>query len=157
MNAMKKTGLLAGILFLACTEIYAQTNESKSKSIAMQQILIDKFIVPDKAKEEFLDRLNISLELLSTIPGLIETTAYEQTGGGGEFNYVTTAVWENKEALENARNTVKAEYEKEGFNPQEMFERLNIEVDRAVYKQKKLFRILGKRIRKQYVGFTRIA
>lgn len=102
----------------------------------MHQILIDKFIVPNEAKEEFNTRLNRSLDLLKTIPGLVETTAYEQTGGDGEFNFVTTAVWESEKALKNARKIVKAEYQKEGFEPQEMFERLNIKMDRAVYKKK---------------------
>ena len=101
----------------------------------MQQILIDKFIVPTEAKEEFLTRLRANLDLIKKQPGFIDTTAYEKSGGEGEFNYVTVAVWENEDVLLNARQTVSTENQKLGFNLPEILKRLNIKIDRAVYKK----------------------
>lgn len=101
----------------------------------MQQVLIDKFMVPAQAKEEFLNRLTMNLDLLKTLPGLIETTAYEQIGGESNYNYVTTAVWESEEALANAKSKVKTHYQKIGFDPADMFKRLNINIDRAIYQK----------------------
>ncbi len=48
---------------------------------------------------------------------------------------MTIAVWENEEALLNARQTVSTENQKLGFNLPEILKRLNIKIDRAVYKK----------------------
>ena len=55
-------------------------------------ILIDKFIVPLQAREEFVERMSVNRSFIKTLPGFVEDTAYEQTGGEGEFNFVTIAV-----------------------------------------------------------------
>jgi heme-degrading monooxygenase HmoA len=110
-----------------------KANDFSAKKSNMQQILIDKFIVPIEAKEEFLARLRMNLDLIKKQPGFVETTAYEKSGGEGEFNYVTIAVWEEEEALTNAKQTVSAENQKLGFKLPEILQRLNIKIDRAVY------------------------
>jgi hypothetical protein len=45
---------------------------------------------------------------------------------------VTTAVWESEAAFENAKKAVAAEFQRLGFNPQEMVKKLGIETERAV-------------------------
>lgn len=136
------TRILSGLLLVACSNLFAQESNdpqiknSNTNTSAMQTILIDKFIVPSDAEEEFNSRLNTNLDFIRTLPGLVEATAFEQTGGEGEFNYVTTAVWENDEAFKSAKETVREKYQKEGFDPQEMFKRLNIKMGRASYKKK---------------------
>ncbi len=140
MKSYYRLIVVLGLLLFPATYFYFQKSReqksdvSSAKKSNMQQILIDKFIVPTEAKEEFLPRLRANLDLIKKQPGFIETTAYEKSGGEGEFNYVTIAVWENEETLTKAKQTVSAEYRKQGFDLQEMLKRLNIKIDRVVYK-----------------------
>jgi len=68
-------------------------------------------------------------------PVLFEDTAYEQIGGEGEFNYVTVAVWKDAEAIEKAKREVFALYQKQNFDMPAFLKRLNIKIDRAIYKR----------------------
>jgi heme-degrading monooxygenase HmoA len=141
MKSYYRLIVVFGLILLPAAYFYFQKSseqkpdDSSAKKSNMQQILIDKFIVPTETKEEFLTRLRLNLDLIKSQPGLVETTAYEKTGGEGEFNFVTVAVWENDEALSKAKQTVSAEYRKQGFDLQEMLKRLNVKIDRAVYKK----------------------
>ncbi len=101
----------------------------------MRQIFIDKFLVPEKAKQEFTERVNINRNFIKKLTGFIEDGAYERTDEHGNLIYITIAVWENEDALKKAKEAVQAEYKKQGFNPAEMFERLNITMDRGTYKE----------------------
>lgn len=101
----------------------------------MNQIFIDRFVVPEAAKEEFLQRMKINRDFIENLPGFIEDTAYEQIGGDGEISYVTVAVWKDAEAIENARRDVFAMYQKQNFDMPAFLKRLNIKIDRAIYKK----------------------
>ena len=96
---------------------------------------IDKFKVPSSARKEFIDRVHKSHEFLRTLPGFIQDYVLEQTGGPGEFNFVTIVIWNSMESIEAAREAVKAKYEEIGFNPQEMFAKLGIKADLANYQE----------------------
>lgn len=96
---------------------------------------IDKFNVPGSARQEFVDRVNNIHEFLRTLPGFIQDSVLEQTGGPGEFNFITIVIWEGMEAIEAARKAVTARYEEIGFNPQELIARLGIKADLATYQQ----------------------
>lgn len=95
---------------------------------------IDKFVIPAGAVNEFHIRMKISRDFLKTLPGFIKDMAYEYTDEGGNLVCVTVAEWESMEALSKAKEAVQAEYQREGFNPGEMFRRLNISMDRGIYK-----------------------
>lgn len=101
----------------------------------MRQIFIDKFLIPEIAKLEFIERVNINRNFIKELAGFIEDSAYERTDEHGNLIYITIAVWENEDALKKAKEAVQAEYKKHGFNPAEMFERLNITMDRGSYKE----------------------
>lgn len=102
----------------------------------LQQIYrIDKFIVPGAARQEFVDRVNKTNEYLRTLPGFIQDKVLEQTGGPGEFNFITIVIWKNAEAIEAARKAVTAMYEEIGFDPQDLLDRLGIKADLANYQQ----------------------
>jgi heme-degrading monooxygenase HmoA len=79
--------------------------------------------------------MNINRQFIRQLPGFIEDNAYKQTGGDGEYNFVTVAVWENATAINNAKQAVVAEYKREGFDMPAMLARLNIKIDRAVYER----------------------
>ena len=137
-----KTNLLIGIICLTLfiTKTYAQTAIVNSqtevkKSETMKQIFIDKFIVPEKSKQEFLERVSINRNFIKHLNGFIKDEAYERTDENGNLIYMTIAVWENEAVLKKAKETVQAEYKKEGFNIAEMFERLHIVMERNIYKE----------------------
>jgi hypothetical protein len=48
---------------------------------------------------------------------------------------MTTAVWENETAFDNARTAVAAEFKRQGVDPEEAMKELKIERERAVYER----------------------
>lgn len=101
----------------------------------MRQILIDKFFIPKNAFEEFLQRTNYNRDFIRHLPGFVEDAAYQRTDENGNLIFITVAVWENPDVLEKARELVQAEYKRIGFNPAELFARLNIMLDRGTYQE----------------------
>jgi heme-degrading monooxygenase HmoA len=99
----------------------------------MEIILIDEFTVPEESKAEFLEAARRVQSFMKTLPGFIEGVLYEKKDGDSRHNFLTTAVWGNEEALENAKRAVAIEHQKQGFNPQETRQRLNIESVRSTY------------------------
>ncbi|SRR5258708_18774351 len=98
---------------------------------------IDKFFIPAPAIQEFHERMKINRNFLKTLPGFKKDVAYEYPDESGNLICITVAEWESMEALNKAKEAVQAEYKKEGFNPGEMFKRLNISMDRGIYKEVK--------------------
>lgn len=96
---------------------------------------VDKFAVPAGAREEFLERVQATHDLLRTLPGFIRDVLLEQAGGPGEFNFVTIAEWDSQESIASARAAVEAMHRKIGFDPQEMVARLSIRKDIADYRR----------------------
>ena len=94
---------------------------------------IDKFFVPAAAKKEFYERMRISRDFIKKLPGFKEDAAYEYTDAGGNLICLTVALWENREALNKAKELAQAQYKKEGFDAAVMFKRLNITADRGIY------------------------
>ncbi len=99
----------------------------------MQIVSIDLFIVPKESVEEFLEQSFIVQGFIKTVPGFIEGFAYEKTNGDIEYNYMTTAVWESEAAFQNAGRAIGAEFQRRGFNPQALFERLRVKRIRSEY------------------------
>jgi heme-degrading monooxygenase HmoA len=95
---------------------------------------VDKFVVPQRAHEEFLKRVRATHQVLRRQPGFIRDTLLEQVAGPGRFNIVTVAEWESQEAIDAARVVVKKAHAESGFSPQEAMARLGIEADIANYK-----------------------
>jgi steroid delta-isomerase-like uncharacterized protein len=94
---------------------------------------IDKFFIPAAAKKEFYDRMSINRGFIKKLPGFITDAAYTYTDDNGNLICITVAQWENKEAMNKAREVVQAEYKKQGFDMAEMLKRLNITIDRGIY------------------------
>lgn len=101
----------------------------------MKQILIDSITVPKTALAEFIHRMNINRALIKTLPGFIEDIVYKSYKDADTLQYVTVAVWASEEAIQNAKNTVQAEYKREGFDMPAMLARLGIKIDRGIYQQ----------------------
>ena len=108
-------------------------NQPTNKSRRVYRV--DKFIVPTGAREEFVDKVRKTHELLRTLPGFIQDFGLEQSAGPGEFNFITIVEWENSGSIENARTAVIAMHRGMNFSPREMFSRLEIKADLANYQR----------------------
>jgi heme-degrading monooxygenase HmoA len=136
--------LVLGVMLILSTEIYSQSTNSKqeakmetTKTVNEQtyseHVLIDKFIVHQNAKQEFVERMNINRNFIKNLPGFVEDKVYERVDEQGNLVVVTVAVWENEEAIKKAKEVVQAEYKNQNFNMQEMLKRLGITIDRGIY------------------------
>ena len=101
----------------------------------MEVVLIDKFVVPEESKAQFFAEVKKSSAFLRTLPGFIEGFIYENMDGGSRHNVVTTAVWTDDEAFQNARKRAAEEFQRIGFNPPEIMKRLKVEIERGVYRR----------------------
>jgi|GraSoi_2013_40cm_1033754.scaffolds.fasta_scaffold00464_4 heme-degrading monooxygenase HmoA len=96
---------------------------------------VDKFVVPNGARDEFLHKARWTHALLKTQPGFLQDFVLEQSSGPGEFNFVTIVEWASQEAVENARAAAQALHREMNFNAQELFARAGIKADLANYKR----------------------
>ena len=110
-------------------------SESHPSSQSGRVYRVDKFVVPPQARDEFIGKVRSIHELLRTMPGFLQDFVLEQSGGPGEFNFVTLVEWQGPEFVEPAKAVVMAEHRKTGFNPQELFARLGIRADIANYQR----------------------
>lgn len=101
----------------------------------MEVVLIDKFIVPEEAKTQFLTEVRKSAAFLRTLPGFVEGFVYESMDSGSRHNVVTTAIWKDEGAFQNAKKIAAEEFQRIGFNPPEIMKKLKIEMDRGVYRR----------------------
>ena len=99
----------------------------------MEIVLIDTFIVPEESKTEFRKGAAEAQSFVGSLPGYVEGFIHEQTGGESNYNFLTTAVWKNEEAFEDAKKAVLISYQKRGFDPEANRKRLKIEHTRSTY------------------------
>ena len=95
---------------------------------------IDKFFVPENSIKEFTQRMNYNRSFIKNLPGFIKDEAYEQKDEKGNLTIITIAVWQSQEDVNNAKKAVQDEYKRIKFNPLEFYERLNIKMERGLYK-----------------------
>ena len=95
---------------------------------------IDKFSVPENSIGEFTQRMNYNRNFIKNLPGFIRDEAYEQKDENGNLTVITIAVWQSPDKVNNAKNAVQAEYKRIGFHPAEFYQRLNITMERGLYK-----------------------
>ena len=95
---------------------------------------VDKFAVPQRAREEFINRTRDTHVLLRTLSGFVQEFLLEQTSGAGQFNFVTLVEWEDAQSMVNAKAAVTAMHKELNFNPREMYARLGIKAEHGLYK-----------------------
>lgn len=101
----------------------------------MEAVLVDLFIVPEAALDEFLRNVHFSANIVKTRPGFIEGHVFRHMAGEGRVNVVTTAVWANQAAMEEARKAIPVEFAKIGFSPPEIMKKLGVQIERGVYQR----------------------
>jgi hypothetical protein len=99
----------------------------------MNNVYIDKFFVPATSIEEFLNQVKKTQRFLRSLPGYISGDTYIRQDGEGNYNLVTTAVWENEEAIGRVQETLNEEYKRTGFDRAAFTQRLGIRRDGEVY------------------------
>ena len=127
-------GLLIGVSAFAQNSSALQARGAISnKGKNMEVVVIDSLVVPEESKEVFFQRVRQSAEILKKLPGFVEGYVYEKKSGEGDVNIVTTAVWKDEEAVENAKKTILAEFSKQGTNPAEIMKSLRVRFSRSLY------------------------
>lgn len=128
---------MTGAVFLALSSGAAGgfADTKSAQSLRKRIYRVDKFKVPDPARDEFVRKVRETHEFLHTLPGFVEDFVLEQTGGPGAFNFVTVAVWDSADAIDSARKAMMARQKASGFDPQATFSRLGIEADLAIYRE----------------------
>ncbi len=96
---------------------------------------IGKYLIPAASKETFLERQNIARAYIHTLAGFVRDHAYERITENGDTEYITIATWANDEALNNARELVQAENDRQGFDRAEMLKRLHIKMEPGVFRE----------------------
>lgn len=95
---------------------------------------VDRFTVPARARDAFLEKVNATHALLKTQPGFIQDFLIERDRDSGGYDILTFVEWESAAAIERAKEAVAELHEEAGFDPREMLDRLGIEADRANYR-----------------------
>ncbi|MEP9399307.1 antibiotic biosynthesis monooxygenase family protein [Mesorhizobium sp. KR2-14] len=94
---------------------------------------MDQFAVPAQVRDEFLQRVRQTHELLRKQPGFLQDFMLERSSGEGECNLVTLVEWENEAAVERARSAIRDMHQQIGFNPPEFMARLGVKAAIATY------------------------
>ena len=101
----------------------------------MKQILIDKFLVPQEAIEEFTNRMNYNRNLIKGFTGFLGDTVYKRTDENGEMVIITIAEWKDEKSIAMAKEAVQTEYRKTGFDLPRFITRLKITMERGIYNE----------------------
>jgi heme-degrading monooxygenase HmoA len=101
------------IVAVSCISATAQSSSThqghgaiSNKGRNMEVVVIDSLVVPEESREVFLQRVRLSAEILKKVPGFVEGYVYEKKSGESDVNIVTTAVWKDEEAFENAKKAI---------------------------------------------------
>lgn len=108
---------------------------SNKKEIPNAVYFIDKFSIPKKSIEEFKKQMNYNREFIKALSGYESGEAFEQTDSEGNLSILTIAVWENQDKLNEAKMVMQTEFKRIEFNPVEFYQRLNIKLERGLYKK----------------------
>lgn len=101
----------------------------------MEVVLIDQFVVPESALQQFLQNVHFSANIVKARPGFVEGFIHERIAGDGRVNVVTTAVWASEAAMSDARKSIAEEFSRIGFNPPEIMKRLGVQMERGTYRR----------------------
>ncbi len=109
------------------------TPPSSSPSVGLVY-RVDKSVVPDSPRGEFLAKVHETHRFLRSLPGFVRDLVLEQTSGPGIFNFITLVEWENADAMEAAKTHMALKHAAASFKPQDLMNRLGITPDIGVYR-----------------------
>ena len=94
---------------------------------------IDKFAVPQAAREKFLAKLDETKVFLDTREGCLQNVVLEHESGSERFNLITIVEWADEAAFEKAKAAMVEARRESGFDPLEFIALLGVEADMANY------------------------
>ncbi|MGF7236748.1 MAG: antibiotic biosynthesis monooxygenase [Frankia sp.] len=94
---------------------------------------VDKFVVPDRARDEFWTHVRRTHAVLRDQPGFLDDVLLEKHSGDGRFNAVTVVRWSSAADLPAAKAAVEDSHRAAAFRPAEFFEQAGIDADLANY------------------------
>ena len=94
---------------------------------------IDRFDVPNAAREAFMERLRHVQQALDPQPGCLQNLVLTQPGEGGETKVVTIVEWASAEAAANAKAVMQQRYAQEGFDAAAFMKKLGVRADFGAY------------------------
>lgn len=109
-------------------------SESRMQGASEQVYRVDRYVVPDAAREEFLERVWTVHAMLRRLPGFVRDLVLEQPSGAGELRVVTLVEWESAEALEHARAAIASAPSHSDADRLATLARLGVTVDRGEYR-----------------------
>ncbi|HKB15301.1 MAG TPA: antibiotic biosynthesis monooxygenase [Planctomycetota bacterium] len=95
---------------------------------------VDRFVVPQDARDEFLARVRETHVFLRDLRGFLGDLVLEQVSGPGESTFFTLVGWDDASSVEEAKAAVQARHEEGDDPPRRLFARLGIRADRAEYR-----------------------
>jgi heme-degrading monooxygenase HmoA len=109
-------------------------SQTEHSDTAQHVYRVDRFVVPAAAREEFLERVRQTHQVLRRQPGFVRDAVLEQEAGAGTSSIVTIAEWESEAAITGARAAVAALHAETRFSPQETLARLGIKAEIGIYR-----------------------
>jgi heme-degrading monooxygenase HmoA len=90
---------------------------------------IDRFVVPAASEEEFLRTVAETNTAFDGMEGCLQRHVLKQQSPSGSNVYMTVVEWASEAAIQKAREAAAAKHAQMNLNPQEMFQRLEIEAE----------------------------
>ena len=94
---------------------------------------VDKFVVPQASREEFLAAVWFTHGILRRQPGFVRDLVLDQISGSGEFNIVTLVEWADSRAFAGAVEAVRNAHAGAAFDGGATMARLGVRGDMGVY------------------------
>ena len=98
--------------------------------------VIDKIFIPKSSIPEISERSAMIARFIKSLPGLVSEEEFEQEDADGNLTLITIAVWENEDSIGAARKSVQARFYGTGENTHDLMGRLNVKMERGIYKRK---------------------
>jgi heme-degrading monooxygenase HmoA len=101
---------------------------------AQKIVRVDRFVVPDAARAEFLERVAQTHKLLRRQTGFIRDLLLESPTDTDATSIVTVAEWESQAVVDRVIPIVQAAHREAGFDPKATMARLGVKAEIGFYK-----------------------
>ena len=105
-------------------------NDSRSGRV----VRVNRFSVPKESREQFVQLLERTHDVIRAQPGLIDEMILEQQSGPGIFNLMTVLQFEGEHVLQSIITAVARADQAAGIDRQALTRSLGVEASVAFYK-----------------------
>ena len=95
---------------------------------------VDLFTMPKSSFPEFFERMEMNRNFIRSLEGFIRDKKMIKEDQNGNITVMTVAIWKNQKALNNAKDMVQEKYKQVGFDPEDFYERLDIKMQREIFR-----------------------